>query len=296
MPGNAADGVIEFHRLVQTDDDGTLSYLIGGEGPPVVLLHGWPQTARCWRRVAPALTAAGYTVIAPDLPGLGESDPLPQGYGKDTQARALRQLIHRIGVDEPIRLMGHDIGGYVAFSWARLFPEEVIRLVLIDMSLPGLGLEQAMDVARGGRWHHGFFMTPDIPEMLIAGSEDEFFTWWFARLSGNQAAFQPREIQATTAAYRGREALARSFGHYRAHLDDGRINAEWVAQGGRLPMPVAAIGGALSLGDSLARSLMPVASDLRAIVIDGAGHFVAEEQPERFIENVVPFLGDSAQT
>lgn len=256
-----------------------------------MLLHGWPQTGRCWLRVAPALASAGYTVIAPDLPGLGESDPLRSGYGKDAQARALRRLVRGIGYQEPIRLVGHDIGGYVAFSWARVFPDEIARLVLMDMSLPGLGLEQAMDVARGGRWHHGFFMTPEVPEMLIAGAEDEFFTWWFTRLSGNRSVFPPAEIQATIATYRGREALARSFGHYRAHLEDGRINAEWVAQGGRLKMPVAAIGGALSLGDGLARSLEGVAPNLRGIVIDGAGHFVAEEQPGSFVEHTVAFLG-----
>ena len=292
-PSERVDEVVPdgFRRLTHVGERGNIGYLIGGEGPPVVLLHGWPQTSRCWVGVAPALAAAGYTVFAPDLPGLGESDPLPDGYGKDAQAEVLRAVLDDLGVGGQVRLIGHDIGGYVAFSWARIHPGEVARLAIVDTTLPGLGLERAMDVARGGRWHHGFFMTPDVPEMLIAGSEDAFFAWWFGRLAKNQAAFPPAAIAATTATYRGRDALARSFGHYRALLDDGRVNAAWLDAGGRLTMPVAAIGGGLSLGESVARDLRAAAPDLEMIVIDGAGHFVAEEQPEPFVEHVVRFLG-----
>jgi pimeloyl-ACP methyl ester carboxylesterase len=267
-----------------------ITSLIGGQGPPLVLLHGWPQTSRAWLPVAPSLADAGYTVIAPDLPGLGESDPLPVGYGKDAVADALRALVRGLVGEGPLRVVGHDIGGMVAFSWGRTHPEEIARLVIVDTGIPGLGLEDAMDVARGGRWHHGFFMTPDVPAMLIAGTENEFFEWWFARLAGNQNAFPRAEVTATTATYRGRAALERSFGHYRALLDDGRVNAAWLSGGGRLPMQVAAVGGGLSLGDRVARDIAPAAPDLRAIVIDGAGHFVAEEQPARFVEHVVPFL------
>jgi pimeloyl-ACP methyl ester carboxylesterase len=280
-----------FQRTVQSGAAGNLSYLIGGEGPPVMLLHGWPQTSRCWLGVAPALADAGYTVVAPDLPGLGASDPLPDGFAKDAQAATLRAVMRSLGFDGGLRVVGHDIGGYVAFSWARCHPDEVTHLAVVDTTVPGLGLERAMDVARGGRWHHGFFMTPDVPAMLIADSEDEFFGWWFGRLASNQAAFPPEMIDATTATYRGRDSLARSFGQYRALLDDGRVNAAWLDAGGRLGMAVAAIGGGDSLGDSVARDLRAAAPDLLEIVIDGAGHFVAEEQPERFVDHVLRFLG-----
>jgi pimeloyl-ACP methyl ester carboxylesterase len=192
--------------------------------------------------------------------------------------------------DAALRLIGHDIGGMVAFSWGRIHPEEVVRLAIVDTALPGLGLEDVMNVARGGRWHHGFFMTPDVPAMLVSGTEDEFFAWWFSRLAGNQDAFPPAEVAATTATYRGRAALDRSFGHYRALLDDGRVNAAWLQNGGRLPMPVAAVGGGLSLADRVAHDLKPAAPDLWSTVIDDAGHFVAEEQPSRFVEHLLPFL------
>ena len=279
-------------RETHTVDGARITTLISGEGPPLVLLHGWPQTSRAWHRVVPALAAAGYTVIAPDLPGLGESDALPGGYAKDAVVEALRTVVRGVVGAAALRVVGHDIGGMVAFSWGRSHSEEVIRLAVVDTALPGLGLEEVMNVARGGRWHHGFFMTPDVPAMLVAGTEDEFFGWWFTRLAANHAAFPPAEVAATTATYRGRSALDRSFGHYRALLEDGRVNATWLESGGQLPMPVAAVGGELSLGERVAHDLKPAAPDLRPIVVDGAGHFVAEEQPGRFVEHLLPFLED----
>jgi pimeloyl-ACP methyl ester carboxylesterase len=279
-----------FRRETHAVDGASIATLVGGEGPPLVLLHGWPQTSRAWHGVAPAFAAAGYTVIAPDLPGLGSSDALPGGYAKDAVAEALRGVVRDVAGVAALRVIGHDIGGMVALSWARRHPGEVVRLAIVDTALPGLGLEEVMNVARGGRWHHGFFMTPDVPAMLVAGTEDEFFAWWFARLAGDRDAFSPAEIAATTATYRGRAALDRGFGHYRAVLDDGRVNAAWLDEGGWFPMPVAAVGGGLSLADRVAHDLKPAAPDLRQIVIEGAGHFVAEEQPARFVEQLLPFL------
>ena len=279
-------------RETHAVDGARITTLISGEGPPLVLLHGWPQTSRAWHRVVPALASAGYTVVAPDLPGLGESDALPGGYAKDAVVEALRTVVRGVVGAAALRVVGHDIGGMVAFSWGRSHPEEVVRLAVVDTALPGLGLEEVMNVARGGRWHHGFFMTPEVPAMLVAGTEDEFFGWWFARLAANHEAFPPTEVAATTATYRGRSALDRSFGHYRALLQDGRVNAAWLESGGQLPMPVAAVGGELSLGERVAHDLKPAAPDLRPIVVDGAGHFVAEEQPGRFVEHLLPFLED----
>jgi pimeloyl-ACP methyl ester carboxylesterase len=279
-------------RETHTVDGARITTLISGAGPPLVLLHGWPQTSRAWYRVVPALAAAGYTVVAPDLPGLGESDALPGGYAKDAVVEALRTVVRDVVGAAALRVVGHDIGGMVAFAWGRSHPEEVVRLAVVDTALPGLGLEEVMNVARGGRWHHGFFMTPDVPAMLVDGTEDEFFGWWFARLAANHEAFPPAEVAATTATYRGRSALDRSFGHYRALLEDGRVNAAWLESGGQLPMPVAAVGGELSLGERVAQDLKPAAPDLRSIVVDGAGHFVAEEQPGRFVEHLLPFLED----
>ena len=281
---------IGFERGTTRVQGADISHLVGGAGPPLVLLHGWPQTAMAWAPVAPALAAAGYTVIAPDLPGTGGSDEPSAGYGKDEQASLLRELVAALGHPGPVRVVGHDIGGMVAFSWARQFPQDVERLVLVDLALPGLGLEEAMDVARGGRWHFVLFMTPDVPELLLDGSEDDFFAWWFSHLASNHAAFPPAVVAATTASYRGRDALRRGFGHYRTLLADGEATSAWARDGGRLEMPVAAVGGAHTVGGRLATSLTEAAPQVRRIVVADAGHFVAEERPDEFLAQVGEFL------
>ena len=151
-----------------------------------------------------------------------------------------------------------------------------------------------MDVAHGGRWHFGFFMTPQVPELLLDGHEDEFFALWYAQLAGDTHPLPPQDVSRYADAYRGREHLASSFGHYRTLLDDGRVNAAWTAAGNRLSMPVLAIGGAHAVGDRLATNLRPVAPHAEAAVIAGSGHFLAEEQPAQLTEHLLAFLGQPA--
>lgn len=266
------------------------SYLLGGSGDPLVLLHGWPQTSAAWRRVLPALAAAGYRVLAPDLRGTGESERAPGGYGKDEQAEDVRQLVEAAGLGREIRLVGHDVGGMVAFSYTRLHPDEVSRLVLLELAVPGFGLEEAMDVAKGGLWHFGLFMTPEVPELLFQGHERDFFAWWYAGLTANEDAFPSADLDAMAAAYTGREALHAGFQHYRTLLADGEANAAWRTAGGRLAMPVLAMGGEQAVGTRLADSMRVAAPHLIPAVVAGSGHFIPEEQPEAFLRVLLPFL------
>lgn len=236
-----------------------ISAVVGGSGPPVALLHGWPQTCRAWRHQLAPLAEAGYTVIAPDLRGTGRSGRAADGYDKDNQSEDLRQLLQVLGFGARLRLVGHDIGGMVAFAYARANPDQVERLVLLELAVPGLGLEQAMDVAHGGRWHFGFFLTPHVPEMLVAGHEREFFPWWYAGLAHQPTALDPAELEDVIDVYSGRESLAAGFGHYRTLLDDGKTNRAWLEAGGRLQMPVLAVGGEHGVGASLADALREAA-------------------------------------
>lgn len=286
--------VPDFARRTITTNGTDISVLHGGHGEPLVLLHGWPQTGDCWLPVLPALAGAGYTVVVPDLRGLGRSAPADAGFAKDEQAEDIRGLLRALGLGPAAHVAGHDIGGMVAFSWARRYPDEVRSLTLMELAVPGLGLERAMDVAHGGRWHFGFFMAPQVPELLLDGHEEEFFTLWYAQLAGNSNPPGRQVVGRYVEAYRGRERLGSSFGHYRTLLDDGRTNAAWAAAGNRLPMPVLAIGGDQAVGDRLAVSLRPVAPSAETAVIAGSGHFLAEEQPAPLTERLLAFLGQPA--
>lgn len=262
-----------------------LSVAIGGGGPVLVLLHGWPQTSRAWARVMPALVEQ-YTVVVPDLRGTGASDRPDGGYAKTNQAEDLRGVLAALGLTGPVAVAGHDIGSMVALAWAAAHPEDVSHLVLVDSLLPGLGLEEAMNVAEGGMWHFGFFMTPGIPEMLFDGHELEFFTATFTALS-NPGTFSPEDLAAYARAYTGRERLRGGFEHYRTLLDDGRENRALLAER-KLPMPVLAIGTAHN-GTAPAQALAPHADDVTPATAP-TGHFVAEEDPAWFTKTLTDFL------
>jgi pimeloyl-ACP methyl ester carboxylesterase len=165
----------------------------------------------------------------------------------------------------------------VAFAWAAAHPEDVAALVLLDSLLPGLGLEEAMNVATGGMWHFGMFMAPAIPEMLFDGHELEFLTATFRAMS-NPGTFSDEDLAHYAAAYRGRDRLRGGFAHYRTLLDDGRENRA-LLDAGPLPMPVLAIGAASHSAEDPAAPLRPHAVDVRGVLAP-TGHFIAEEAPD----------------
>lgn len=279
-----------FDRHTTDVNGASLSYLLGGAGPPVLLLHGWPQTAMAWRQVFAPLAAAGYTVIAPDIRGTGRSERASAGYDKDSQAEDMRALLKHVGVSAQVRVVGHDLGGMIGFAYARRHPDEVVNLTLIELAVPGFGLEEAMDVANGGRWHFGLFMTRDYPEMLLDGHEDAFFTRWFADLAANHEPFSPQEIRRVADAYRGQESLRCGFEQYRTLPSDAVTNRNWFAAGNTLPMPVLAVGGAHAAGTAPAVGVRPAVPGVAAASIPGSGHFVAEEQPTALLRELLPFL------
>lgn len=283
---STADWLPDGFSTQQIDTNDTrLSVAVGGSGPVLVLLHGWPQTSRAWARVMPDL-ARNHTVVVPDLRGTGDSDRPEGGYAKTNQADDIRGILTTLNLTGPVAVAGHDIGSMVAFAWAAAHPEDISHLILIDSLLPGLGLEEAMNVAEGGMWHFGFFMTRDIPEMLFDCHELEFFTATFTAMS-NPGTFSDHDLAAYARAYTGRERLRGGFEHYRTLLDDGRENRALLAER-QLPMPVLAVGSTRS-GTATAQALAPHADDVQGAVAP-TGHFVAEEDPDWFTKTVNGFL------
>ena len=265
-----------------------LRYADLGEGPAVVLLHGWPQTAHEWRHVAGALAGRGHRVVVPDLRGLGDSSRPATGYDKQTIAEDVWALLDQLGV-ATAAVVGHDLGGAVAYRVACTRPEAVTRLVVIEMMMPGFGVEEELAPQdEDGIWHLAFHLARDMTEALVEGREDIYLGWFFKNFAARPDAIDPVDVAEYVRAYRQPGALRAGFEYYRALFADGRANRASAERA--LTMPVLAVGGALSMGARVAGSVGHLATDVTAHVVDDCGHWVPEEQPEHLSALLGEFL------
>ena len=269
-----------------------LHYVTAGQGPPVVLLHGWPQTWWEWRHTMAAL-APHYTVIAPDLRGLGDSSRPLGGYDKRTVAGDVWRLVSQTLGHQRFRLVGHDWGGPTAFALAADHPDAVQQLAIVDVVIPGCG----GDFSQGGRrWHHQFHITPDLPEALVQGRERLYLRWFYQTFAYFPGAIGEADLDEYVRTYSQPGAMRAGFAYYRAIAEDAKANAAQLATGFRLPMPVLAVGGANSYphargrGREVEESLRRVARDVTGAVIPDCGHFVPEEQPTAFNRLLLEFF------
>ncbi len=271
--------------------DVKLHYVTAGKGFPVVLLHGYPQTWREWRRIIPGLVAAGHAVIAPDLRGLGDSTRPLTGYDKKTVANDVWRLVHDVLGHERFFLVGHDWGGPTAFALACAHREAVAKLAIVDVTIPGDGTESFAH--SHGRWHHLFFRTPDLPEALVAGRERIFFRWFFENFGFRPDAVPAEDAEDYLRCYSQPGALRAGFAYYRATPQDVADNEAAIREGGKLKMPVLALGGGESFGRRLLakESLERVAENVEGGVIEQAGHWIPEEQPEELLRRLLAFFG-----
>ncbi len=269
-----------------------LHYVTAGSGPPLVLLHGWPQTWYEWRDVIPKL-AKQFTVIAPDLRGLGDSSRPLSGYDKRTVANDIWQLVHHHLGHKTFHLTGHDWGGPTAFALASTHPDAITKLAIIDVVIPGDGGE----FSEGGkRWHHQFHITPDLPEALVQGRERIYLQWFYQTFAYRPGAIDDTALDEFVRTYSQPGALRAGFNFYRAIAEDAKVNAELLATGFRLPMPVLAVGGGVSYphgrgrGSDVEASMRRVADNVTGHVIAECGHFVPEEQPDQLAKLMLEFF------
>ena len=276
------------HHYFDTGDV-VLHYARAGTGDPVVLLHGWPQSWYCWRKIMPAL-AQRYTVIAPDLRGLGDSSRPLEGYDKRVIAEDIWKLTQHLRFDRYF-LVGHDWGGPVAFCLAATHTAAIRRLVMLDTAVPGDG--SGTFSQHGRRWHHAFHQTADLPEALVAGREDIYLGWFYRQYGYTAGAIGPEDIEEYLRTYRQPGALRAGFAYYRALNQDVADNQTLLARG-KLTLPVLALGGGKSFGRGAEtlESLKRVALDVCGGVIEDCGHWMAEEQPEAVARAVLDFLAE----
>ncbi len=262
-----------------------IHYVIGGHGDPLVLLHGFGETWYEWRHVMPTL-ASHYTVIVPDIRGAGDSDRPESGYDEQTMASDIAELVHQLGY-ERINLVGHDIGMMVAYAYAAAHPRDVRRLVVMDAPLPGIPPFDQITHSPGA-WHIPFQQAPDLPEALVAGRERLYLTYHYQRFAYNPASITDAEIDEYLRHYTQPGAMRAAFAWFRAFPQDAGENQEYAKT--KLPMPVLAMGGAISNGPIMLAEFQVVASNVRGIVIGDCGHWIADERPRFFTEQLLAFL------
>ena len=270
------DNMTFSHHTVSVNDI-KLHYVIGGHGDPVVLLHGWPETWYAWHLMMPAL-AKNYTVIAPDLRGLGDSSKPPTGYDGKTVAEDIHQLVTKLGF-KTLFLVGHDIGTQVAYSYAAAHPTEVKRLAVMELTIPGFA-----PPGRPPLWWAIFHQTPDVPEALVQGKEMIYLPWFYHGLSYNPAAITQADINEYVSHYSAPGGMRAGFEYYRAFPQDAIQNQNYSKT--KLPMPVLAVGGGYIpvLGGnitmpSIIYGMKILAQNVTGIKVPNSGHFIPEEQP-----------------
>ena len=261
-----------------------LRYLIGGKGTAVVLLHGYAETSHMWNPIMPLL-AKRHTVIVPDLRGACGSAKPQSGYDKKTMAGDIQQLTSLLGFDR-VSIVGHDIGLMVAYAFAALFPQTTERVVLMDAFLPGIGNWKDVWLLRD-LWHFHFY--GDVPLALVKGRERTYFEhFWndFAANPKRSVSEADRRIYARAYAQPG--AMRAGFEYFRNFEIDAEDFAEMGAM--RLSMPFLVLSGEKAGGTFLIDQAKLVASDVEGRVVQGSGHWLMEEAPEKVIPAIVDFI------
>jgi pimeloyl-ACP methyl ester carboxylesterase len=260
----------------------------GGDGPPLLLVHGWPQTWYAWRLVMPTL-ARDFHVIAPDQRGTGLSGKPEDGYDTGTLAGDLVALMDALG-HQRFAVAGHDTGMWIGYALAADHPDQVARLAVAETPLPGVSPSPPLFAnahLNNALWHFAFNRLAAVNDQLVAGREDVCFGWQFATKAARPLPdYAVRHYIDTLAA--DPDALHASFAIYRAL--DATIAQNQQRKTRRLTLPVLGIGGAKSLGDQVADTMKLAADDVQTLVIPGCGHHPPEEAPGETLAALTAFL------
>ncbi len=263
---------------------------IAGSGLAIVLLHGWPETSYCWRKLVPAL-ARTRTVIAPDLRGFGDSDKPLDGYDKRTVADDIRELLTALGHRRAV-LVGHDIGAQVAFRMAHDFPDLLEGLVILNGRHPGIGgnvMHTPQQLPE--RWYYFFNQIPELPERMVAGNVEAYFGYILDHWSHPDFKFSKEDLAEYVAAFSKERALTGGFNHYRWGARENPAN--WAVERlGTIDAPALVLWGrddpvnVPAYSDGYHRVL----SDMRFRFIERCGHFPHEEKPAETAQAILDFL------
>ena len=286
----AAAGVEPFPKGIdarQIATNGTTLYVrVGGQGPAVLLLHGFGDTGDMWAPLA-ALLVRDHTVIVPDLRGMGLSAHPDAGYTKKNQAVDIAGVLDALKI-EKADLVTHDIGNMVGYAVAAQYPARITRWVVMDAPLPGIGAWD--DIIRDPRLWHFNFRGPDV-ERLVAGRERIYLDRFWNELSANPGAIDEATRKHYAALYARPRAMHDAFEQFGAFAQDAIDNKALLEKGGKLSMPVLAIGAEKSFNTAMAEDMRFVATNVTGAVIAKSVHWLMEEQPAATLAAIHDFLG-----
>ena len=273
-----------FHTQ-QIKTNGTSLYVrVGGQGPAVVMLHGFGDTGDMWAPVAARLVK-DHTIVVPDLRGMGLSAHPDAGYTKANEARDIAGVMDALKI-EKADLVTHDIGNMVGYALAAQYPARITKWVVIDAPLPGVG-NWAAQLSNPKTWHFNFH-GPD-EERLVAGRERIYLDRFYNELSDDPKRIDEATRVHYTKFYAMPHAIHDAFEQFVAFPQDGIDNRAFLAKG-KLTMPVLALGGEKSYGANMAAELKFVATNVSGGVIPNSGHWVMEENPDATTKLIVDFL------
>ena len=261
-----------------------MHYLTSGHGAPLLLLHGYAETSLMWRPLMPSL-AERFTVIAPDLPGIGDSGIPADGLDMKAAAVRIHALMSSLGFQKA-EVVGHDIGLMVAYAYAALYPAETTKLVVMDAFLPGVaGWEPVYN--NPGIWHFRF--NGPTPEALVKGRERIYFDYFWNDFAADKTRSIPEaDRKAYAAAYARPGRMKAGWAYFVSFNQAAKDFAELARN--PLTMPVLAIGGEKSLGEVLGAQMKTVARDVKVIVLKNTGHWILEENPQETTNALTKFL------
>ena len=278
-----------FAERVSDVNGARIHYLIGGEGSPVVLLHGYAQTSHMWRPVMPLL-AKNHTVVVPDLRGAGGSSKPESGYDKKNMAVDIHELTTSLGLDR-VTIVGHDIGLMVAYAYAAQFPESTERIVLMDAFLPGVGNWKDVWLLRD-LWH--FHFHGPVPLALVKGRERIYFEhFWndFAADPKHSVSEADRQVYARAYAQPG--GMRAGFEYFKAFERDAADFEKFSKT--KLSMPMLVLTGEKASGEFLVEQGRLVATNVKGVVIAGSGHWLIDEAPDQVIPQLTAFIDGNEQ-
>src|SRR5215471_13382375 len=261
-----------------------LHYLTAGQGPALILLHGYTQTSRMWRPLIDKLKNK-FTTIAPDRPGIGDSDIPKDGCDMKTAAIRIHALAKSIGVTKAC-VVGHDIGLMVAYAYAVQFSAEVEKLAVMDAFLPGVaGWELAYN--NDNLWHFRFH--GPTPEALVKTREKTYFAYFWNDLAADKTrSLKPADRNAYVAAYSRQGRMRAGWAYFAAWPDTANDFAQMAKT--KLAMPVLSIAGEKASAAILGPQMKLVATAVTEINLKDTGHWLMEERPNETLEALIPFL------